>query len=524
MFKKVLEKNVFALLCLVYLGIPHITAAKNISVIFIPLDNRPVCSGYARQSLQSANCTVILPPEKLLASHDLPGDPEALLDWLERTAPRADAAVISTDSLIYGGLVASRTHNTPESVLRKRIKRISVLKTFLPIKLYTFSTIMRTPQSSRGKVEPPYYEKLGPLIFAYSALIDKEDQKRLAPSESLTKQTLEENLPKAVLEDWLARRTTNLNINFELARMVTNNRFHYLAVGKDDNAPLSATHMEARKLNLENFNTDPHAFQIIDGVDQLGLLLLTRAYNEINNTAPAIHILYSPGQGAKTLPQYSDSFLQDSIPRQIRTAGAVIAENISDADLVLAVNAPENGIVKDSTADDNQFFPSSANKEFTKQLTELLNKGVSVSLADISYSNGADNGFMHYFTVNSHPEKLKAYNGWNTADNAVGYAIAQGILAKHTPSDKLAAQLKQRFIDDWFYQSNARKKIADKLSQNNRSHIKYDLGSHSGEILRQVTDDCRDLVLRYDYTRKTKFELSFPWHRLFEVEVKLKEK
>ena len=60
----------------------------------------------------------------------------------------------------------------------------------------------------------------------------------------------------------------------------------------------------------------------------------------------------------------------------------------------MALNTPQDGIVKDSTADDNQPFASAGNKNFVGILGQLLRSGRNVSLADISYSNGADNGFM----------------------------------------------------------------------------------------------------------------------------------
>lgn len=139
---------------------------------------------------------------------------------------------------------------------------------------------MRTPRASKGRVEPPYYSTIGPSIFAYSQLLDKQDQGKLSPAEKLTMQALERNMKKAELGDWLERREKNLLVNLELTRMARNGKFHYFAIGKDDNAPLSATHMEGRKISLSTFDMSRDCFQILDGVDQLGLLLIARAYNE----------------------------------------------------------------------------------------------------------------------------------------------------------------------------------------------------------------------------------------------------
>lgn len=511
-------------ICSIVVLFANTVQAKKLTIIYIPLDDRPVCNAYVQQTMEATGCKLILPPTKYLASHTEQGNPDKIWEWLSKKAPKADAAVISTDSLIYGGLVASRTHQLSESQLEARVKRLADLKHSLPIKLYAFSTVMRTPRSSNGLVEPLYYSKIGPAIFTYSQLLDKLDQGKLSIMEQLTFQALERNLMKAELGDWLERRKKNFNTNLALTYLSRNGKFHYLAIGKDDNAPLSATHMEARNLNRSTFDMSIDDYQLLDGVDQLGLLLLTRAYNELHGTTPNVYALYSEGVGQATLPQYSDSRLQDSVPSQIIAAGANIAPSFAAADLVLALNTPVDGIVKDSTADDNKFFANQANKNFINVIALALAEGHKVSLADISYSNGADNGFMHTLSKSIKLDKLAAYNGWNTADNAIGYAISQGILAKDMNEKDRLRLLRQRLIDDWFYQSNARFKISSALEKHKREDLKYALGNAEKTILKSVTVDCKNLAKRYTITKDSKFSLSFPWHRLFEVNIEIPQK
>ncbi len=512
-----------AALCACALLLPVTVQAKRLTILYVPLDNRPVCSAYVKQTMEAAGCKIILPPDKYIATNDKSGDPDGIWTWLQTKAPKADAAVISTDSLIYGGLVASRTHNISQAQLDARVKRVYELKSMLPIKLYAFSTIMRTPRASRGRVEPPYYSEIGPGIFAYSQLLDKKDQDKLSPSDQLTMQALERNLPKVGLSDWLERREKNLIVNQELTHLARNDKFHYFAIGKDDNAPLSATHMEGRKISLSTFDMSRDSFQVLDGVDQLGLLLIARAYNEANGVKPAVYPLYNAGAGAATLPQYSDARLQDSVPQQIIAAGAVQAASAETADLVLALNTPADGVVKDSTSGDNQPFASAANKSFVGVISRHLQAGRQVSVADISYSNGADNGFMDLLAKSVDITQLAAYNGWNTADNAVGYAIAQGLLVRSMADDGKNRLLRQRLIDDWFYQSNARLAISDELEKNKQENLKYDLGSAERGILQQATATCQELANKYSITKGSKFTLAFPWKRLFEVDVELKK-
>ena len=459
------SKKFAAFLTGVCLSVCALSEAKALTILYVPLDNRPVNTSYVDETMSAAGCKVIMPPPKLIANHLESPNPDALWEWLQHKAPKADAAVLSTDSLIYGGLVASRTHELPLKTLKARVERFNELERDLPIKLYVFSTIMRTPRASKGRVEPPYYDKYGPKIFAYSEWVDRADQHRLLYADQIEKALVRAEIPEEYLNDWLERREKNFEVNTELMNLAKRNKFHFFAIGKDDNAVLSHTHMEARHLNRQGFVFSKKDFSVIDGVDQLGLLLMTRAYNEANDEEPKIYPLYSEGVGQGTLPQYSDARFQDSVPQQIIASGGAVAKSIDDADFVLAINSPEDGIVQDATAKSNKYYASMANKRYIAKLVNLENKGTKISLADVSYSNGGDNGFMHVFAQAGGLEKLIAYNGWNTDDNAIGYAIAQGTMAEHTPQKALNKLLKQRIIDDWFYQSNARNRITKNLKR-----------------------------------------------------------
>lgn len=520
-----LQKTLLPFLAAALLLAPRAEAAK-LNIIYVPLDDRPVCSSYAQQTMEAAGATLIMPPAKLLSSHDRDGSPDKLWAWLRSQARKADAAVISTDSLIYGGLAASRTHHIAKDELKQRLHRLEELPGELPIRLYLFSSIMRTPRASAGRVEPPYYARFGPLLFAYSELLDTEELRRLTPEEKRRKKELESVLPADDLSDWLNRRAQNFAVNSRLVSMSAAGKFYYLAIGKDDNAPLSATHMEARHLSRQSFTLPKESFQIIDGVDQLGLLLLARAWNEAHAAAPAVFPLYAPGPGAATLPQYSDSRLQDSVPGQIIAAGAAVAASPETADLVLAINTPDNGVVKNATADDNQFFPNNANRRFIREISSQLRAGRRVALADVSYSNGADNGFLHTLAREDNGSclpALAAYDGWNTADNAVGFAIAQGLLSRCMTDTQRQRILRQRLFDDWFYQSNARQKLVRSLEADGKGEMQYDLDSHNSAALAEAFKDCAKLAARYQFTKGTAFALDFPWDRLFEVEITIKE-
>ena len=492
--------------------------------IFIPLDDRPVCYSYPVKVMEAAGYKILTPPEKFLATRTTPADTEKLWKWLESRAEKVDAAVISTDALIYGGLVASRTHMLPMAVLEAKVNRLKDLQMDKDIRFYGFSTLMRTPRESYGNVEPAYYSNVGPAIYRYSQLSDKSDLHAESLLEDFEVGAFERNLAKAHLKDWLDRRNKNMEVNRQLAMLARMGRFDYFSIGKDDNAPLSHTHMEARKISFNNADVSDESFQILPGVDQLGLLLLTRAANELSGTVPKVYQMYVEGVGPKTIPQYSDLPLGTSVPEQIIAAGGKIVYQPEAADVVLAINTPANGTMYDSTSLSNQYFASPANKRYIANLGKMLERGVNISLADVAFSNGGDNGFMNEMSLRGYTDKLSAYNGWNTADNTIGFAIAQGMLAPKIEKEKQLMLMRERVLDDWYYQSNARRLITDELEKAKKTEFKYTLNDMMPKVRKQAFDIMNRLAANYDITAGTKFDVVFPWNRLFEVDiVKLKQ-
>ncbi len=501
-----------------------VQAKDKTALLFIPLDNRPVCFSYPVKVMEAAGYKIYTPPEKLLATRTAPADTEKLWKWLESRAEKVDAAVISTDALIYGGLVASRTHSMSMPELEAKVRRLQNLRMDKDTRLYGFSTLMRTPRESYGNVEPAYYSNVGPAIFRYSQLSDKSDLHAETLLEDFEVGAFERNLAKAHLKDWLDRRNKNMEINHQLAMLTRVGRFEYFAIGKDDNAPLSHTHMEARKIILNNGYLSDESFQILPGVDQLGLLLLTRAANALSRKSPTVYPMYVEGVGPKTIPQYSDLPLGKSVPEQVIAAGGKIVYRPDAADVVLAINTPADGTMYDSTNLSNSYYASPANKRYIVNLGKMLERGVNISLADVAFSNGGDNGFMNEMSLRGFTEKLSAYNGWNTADNTVGFAIAQGMLAPQIAKDKQLMLMRERILDDWYYQSNARRIITDELEKNKKEAYKYALNEMMPKIKKQAMDIISRLAVNYDITAGTKFDVVFPWNRLFEVDiVKLKQ-
>jgi hypothetical protein len=498
-----------------WLMLPLVSAQ---TVLYIPIDDRPVNLDYVVATAKAAGINIVTPPVSLLGSRGIDGNADDLWDWLFTKAPKADDAVLSVDSLLYGSLVSSRTHNINLPVIEDRLNRFNKLKSLNPrLKIYINSTIMRTPKSGEDNEEPPYYETCGASIFHITALRDKAETKALSSNEQSELDELLGQVPNDILADWYARREKNFLANRQLIDQTKKNVFTYFLLGRDDCSPLSQSHMESRHLAKETASLPESIYACLPGADELGILLLTRAINSSDARIPNVRIMYAPGAGPNTIPSYEDTKVGQTINAHIIAAGGII-KNTASADLVLAVNTPGNGVTyeADSTSNHPGFRISSG--LFTRIIAQEISTGRPLAVADIAFANGADNTFMSELKKQNVLFKLAAYSGWNTASNTIGYTISQGMLAYKMPVADKNRLLLVRFLDDWAYQANIREKIATEVLYPLGGNWSY-LNEHSPKIAAETLRQLNVFAARNLPYPINKLSVSFPWNRMFEVKI-----
>ena len=91
-------------------------------ILFLPHDDRPISYHQTVEVVESAGYEMLLPPKELLNSATDMGHPDELWQWLKENAPKAKSAVISSDSLLYGGLIPSRKHEVSQEDLDRRLE------------------------------------------------------------------------------------------------------------------------------------------------------------------------------------------------------------------------------------------------------------------------------------------------------------------------------------------------------------------------------------------------------------------
>ena len=508
-------------------------------IAFVPLDVRPISFQQTAEVVEQLGCQVISPPAELFGNTKWNGDPDGILAWLEENSSDADAIVMSTDTLLYGGLIPSRKHEVPNDVLDSRMSRIEKLQQDHPnTNMYVFASLMRTPSSVPAGFdeEPEYYVTYGGQIFRLTMLYDKLELSGLSGSEEREMHELESSIPNDVLEDWQGRRAKNLSATKKLMDMVARGTLRYLIIGRDDNSPLCQTHRENRELlaYAREKQLPPESFQSLPGIDEFGLLLLAHAVNDLRKETPAVYVEYNRPEGSKRIPAYSDEPLGRSIESSVIVGGGRMTTSPKQADFVLMVNTdpdgkfhePYNSMPYERLRLDKKKYAKNA-ESFAEKVDKYVEAGRPVGIADIMFPNGSDNDLMESMYRRGLLYRVQSYSGWNTPTNSSGFAIGMGMLTRHMSRSGKNLLLTRRYLDDWGYQANVRQVLADQFyNLQDKGASYYSLESDDVPAVEyRTTELMRDFAMRHlpPFGFLTDFYVTLPWSRMFECEIHFSE-
>ena len=81
------------------------------------------------------------------------------------------------------------------------------------------------------------------------------------------------------------------------------------------------------------------------GADEVSNTLFARMLNEYYNKKPLVYVMYPSDECKNVIPCAEDRPLDISVRYQIIASGALITDNMKEADLVLAINAPTKNMI-----------------------------------------------------------------------------------------------------------------------------------------------------------------------------------
>lgn len=439
---------------------------------FLPIDNRPVCYTLPQQIAQiDGSVELFIPKRGLLGDLTKYADVEGIFQWLENLPP-VDALIIPLDTAAYGGLISSR--RCPESFeeIKIRIERLKEILKRKNSRIYAFSSIMRISNNNINEEEKEYWNRWGKKIFDYSYQTHKLG----------TESCISNIIPSDILDDYLATRRRNFEINKIYLEWQKEGLFDTLIFSKDDCAEYGFNVQEAQALeNLGGF--------VKTGADEIPLSLLARALKG----DLAVGTIFSEPDEKDLISNYEDVPIEKSVLGQLELAGCKIAE---EGDIQLFVNN----------------FRTAQGEIVMKRPTEPFKGNWETPngdymIADVRFANGADNAFVEKFLGTGAGENFYGYSAWNTSANSLGSLICAAkfkFLAKEYNDTAFKRLQAIRLLDDWAYQANVRQK----LSSPDTEKIKELMKPFEKRVAEFLGFDIR---ARY----------SFPWNRLFEVEIEL---
>lgn len=517
----------FLTVMLVFLGGTSMGEAAAVGagkkILFIPLDNRPITDRNTRDVATKLGFEVVTPPDSLLGTREHNGDPEKLWQWLGENARGADAAVISTDAMIYGSLVGSRNHDLDQKTILERVNRFQGFHESHPrLPVYAFGTILRTLLSAThsGGMEPAEYEKHAVSIYRYSILRDKIDMGMRSRKETREYERLEQEIPQRVLGDWKHRHQLNYSANEALVDLAGKDVFSFLFLGGDDSAPLSQTHYESRHLKEYGKDLGKTRFQVISGADELAMVMLCRAINDRMGDIPFVYTAYNEGMGRNTIPKYCNEKIGDDVEATIVAAGGMSVPTPERAEMVFAINTNPDGKTGEANSPSNTLRPRKGTKHFTSMVKDLVEKGYAVGVGDITYANGADNALMEQFRKEGLQFRIRAYGGWNTATNSTGFLIGTGLLNKWM--DKRAAEelMLTRYLDDWAYQANVRTRLSNELwnlpGEGDGANLGGKRAAADEQTKEWILAFAKENIQLPEGLSLSSLRITHPWNRLFE--------
>lgn len=428
-------------------------------ICFVPIDNRPVCYSLAKDiAAIDEDIELLTPPREFLGDLTKSARVNEILDWLENI-PECDAMVISLDTIAYGGLIPSRRSTDSLEDIKSRLKRLKPL--LKNKKVYAFSSIMRISNNNYNEEEKEYWKDWGKKIFEYSY------------------SGVNDGIPQAILDDYLATRKRN----FEINKTYLNWGLNTLIFSKDDCAPKGFNVDEARELERLGAKTKT-------GADEILLTLLARAIEkEIK-----VFLEFTEPDYKDCISNYEDVSIEKSVQGQLELGGFTQVQTREEADVILIVN---NFIEKQG-----EHVMVWTTQPFRKTFTP---PDKPYAIADVRYANGADNDFVEQLLPQIDLKNFYGYAGWNTSANTIGSLLA-GVKVRWNTGKYNEAAFKRlqmiRFLDDWAYQANVRGMIENPC-------------------------DIQDLMKPYEIKLAEIFgqippiEYLYPWSRKFEVEISI---
>ena len=510
-------------------------------ILLIPLDSRPPCGRFVQDAGRIAGVEVVLPPAELLDEYFRPGNTAALQSWTMEHIAGFDAAILSIDQLLHGGLIASRQAKktiADEEELLDFLRRLRAAHPNIP--LYAFSILPR--------MTPP------------DGLVDWEEQKRLMKYSRLLGRIAREKNPRdedlSALDDLRASISAENLAQYErlfanyadfgqrLISLAENGTLDRLVIGQDDSEPNSIPNLVLHKFSelLAAKGISENRVFLAQGADELALSILAADEAQRNGFSPRVALIYNDSSTPDRVLPYMGATLEKTAREKIRFTRGTIAASPETADFTLYISA-------------NDKATANTRKAAAATINTLLDNKRAVALVDLAEHLRLDETLLPVLVENKTPiHMLAAYAGWNTASNSVGTAVAHAVLLQiaqrraQTENDALSVTaahisfLDGRFLEDCYYLKDVVDHLnysLEKCGAQNGRGLEYNYNYPLGSLLLETAIENRRTRLVHTAAYQTPFTFKtenatlllratdftatarFPWPRTFEIDLRI---
>lgn len=490
-------------------------------VAFVPLDDRPVARQLPILFGRIAGIPVLTPPRATVGSYLVPGDRDALTAWLRGDETRDAAAfVVSLDMLAYGGLVASRTPETSTADALGRLRDFARLRRDRPTaELVGFGTIMRLAPTGVPAIGPARTAwATGTAVAEIQEYANLPDPPR-APAEVARATALRRAIGPRLLGRYLGARARNLAVDRYALQQVAEGGLDRLVLGQDDAGPVGL-HLQ----DVAALDRDVRAYRIANrasvepGADELGMVLVGRAFAREIGWSPRIRVVYSRPDGGAVVDHLEYVPVDATIGKLIWGVGGRRVDEAPDLDLFVRV--PRTG-----EADE---------RAFEDRLVADVAAGRGVAVGDLSFlADGTPSEPQQELTKalirRGVAGKIDAFASWNTNANTMGTALGAAVSAqvgKRTGRFDARAHAQfmlDRYADDYAFHQFVRPVLNATLRGEG-----FDTTLLLPEPAAQAARENRRLLWPqtlallasiYPGARDAGLTITLPWDRTFETEL-----
>ncbi|MBL8047736.1 MAG: DUF4127 family protein [Chthonomonas sp.] len=505
-------------------------AAKS-RILLIPIDDRPATGQFAQMIGAIADVEVVLPPAKLLGRFTSAGDSDAVLRWLETQDPKQfEAAIVSTDMLTYGGLIASRESASTYEQAIQRIRRFqSWRRGAKDLRVFGFGALMR--------IAPTALERTRPWRDALAKLAVLRSKLEVEPTVELKTEIerLKTRIPAQSLSAYYAARRRNHLVQRELCRQVAAGVYDYMIFGQDDAQPFGPQVSETVKLRqmVANLSVSSRTY-FCEGIDQHANVLVSRAITQAANWSPKVRIVYSDASQILAIPAYEQKGIYKSVEESIVASGGQVAKSGAPFDYSLYVNVPN------ASAENLSLFKG--------RLAQEVEQGFPVAVADtnLGKTGTGDPELFQFMLEQGRAQRLLGYAGWNTAGNTLGTTIPAAsvyLTARQLDVDpahrEMARQtfLLHRLVNDFEFHRYTRPEAYRLRDLTEQGGAKEEVYGYAFDVINDFVR--RDVTTRLQQTFQTYFrgnqffagsdrlevsdltdvDVNLPWPRAYEVRI-----